>query len=115
MSRQTGLPRVATLQGWLDSVRRFWDELPDVPVSVVEEITAVVRSHPQEMAENVVDSAHFRYVHGTPDIPDKTFTFEEHIMRAYQGLTFTTPISLCPLLRYTNAEASAIQVLPYLQ
>ena len=53
--------------------------------------TAVVRSHPQEMAENVVDSPHFKFVHGTPDIPEKTFTFEEHIMRAYQGLTFTTP------------------------
>jgi hypothetical protein len=36
MSRQTGLPRVATMQGWLDSVRRFWDELPDVLVSVVD-------------------------------------------------------------------------------
>ena len=53
--------------------------------------TARVRSHPQEMAENVVDSAHFKFVHGTPDIPEKTVTFDGHIMRAFQGLTFTTP------------------------
>ena len=52
--------------------------------------TARVRSHPQEMAENVVDSAHFHFVHGTPEIPEKTFTFDGHIMRAFQGLTFTT-------------------------
>ena len=46
-------------EGWLDTVYH----------------TALVRSHPQEMAENVVDSPHFHYVHGTPDIPEKTFTF----------------------------------------
>ena len=53
--------------------------------------SARVHSHPQEMAENVVDSPHFRYVHGTPDIPEKEFTFDGHIMRAFQALTFTTP------------------------
>ncbi len=72
-------------------------EVPEVPEwcadGWMEPIyhTAVVRSHPQEMAENVVDSPHFKFVHGTPDIPEKTFTFEGHIMRAFQGLTFTTP------------------------
>ena len=72
-------------------------EVPEVPdwcaEGWMEPIyhTARVRSHPQEMAENVVDSAHFKFVHGTPDIPEKTFTFDGHIMRAYQGLTFTTP------------------------
>ena len=73
-------------------------EVPEVPDLTVEQgwldivyHTAQVRSHPQEMAENVVDSPHFHYVHGTPDIPEKTFTFDGHIMRAYQGLTFTTP------------------------
>ncbi len=72
-------------------------EVPEVPdwcaEGWMEPIfhTARVRSHPQEMAENVVDSPHFRFVHGTPDIPEKTFTFDGHIMRAFQGLTFTTP------------------------
>ncbi len=73
-------------------------EVPDIPELAEEEgwmdivyHTAVIKSHPQEMAENVVDSPHFHYVHGTPDIPEKTFTFDGHIMRAYQGLTFSTP------------------------
>jgi len=72
-------------------------ELPDIPDLEAEgwlDIVyhkATIRSHPQEMAENVVDSAHFRYVHGNPDIPEKTFSFEGHIMRAFQGLTFDTP------------------------
>ncbi len=69
------IPELTAEVGWLDIVYH----------------TARVRSHPQEMAENVVDSAHFRYVHGTPDIPEKTFTFDGHIMRASQGLTFSTP------------------------
>ncbi|MEM9255789.1 MAG: Rieske 2Fe-2S domain-containing protein [Pseudomonadota bacterium] len=69
------IPDLTEEDGWLDIVYH----------------TATVRSHPQEMAENVVDSPHFRYVHGTPDIPEKTFTFDGHIMRAFQGLTFTTP------------------------
>ncbi|MFT4518389.1 MAG: 3-ketosteroid 9alpha-monooxygenase subunit A [Halioglobus sp.] len=72
-------------------------EVPEVPEWCAEGWlepvyhTTTVRSHPQEMAENVVDSPHFHYVHGTPDIPHKEFTFEGHIMRAFQALTFTTP------------------------
>ncbi len=37
MSRQTGLPLALTYRGWLDSVRRFWEPLPDgVPVHIVD-------------------------------------------------------------------------------
>lgn len=61
-------------EGWLDIIYH----------------TARVKSHPQEMAENVVDSPHFHFVHGTPDIPEKEFNFDGHIMRAFQALTFTT-------------------------
>jgi len=48
-----------------------WFELPAVPElgapdwTVPERREWVVRSCPQEMAENTVDEAHFRYVHGT--------------------------------------------------
>jgi phenylpropionate dioxygenase-like ring-hydroxylating dioxygenase large terminal subunit len=50
-----------------------------------------VGTHPQEMAENIVDAVHFRFVHGVPEIPPmhaETRGFEFH---ATQGLTFTTP------------------------
>ncbi len=79
-----------------DGIAPKW-EVPEVPDWCAEGWLppvyhqAVVRSHPQEMAENVVDSPHFHFVHGTPDIPEKTFTFDGHIMRAFQALTFTTP------------------------
>jgi 3-ketosteroid 9alpha-monooxygenase subunit A len=50
-----------------------------------------VRSHPQEMAENTVDPAHFRFVHGVPREPGMQAAIDGHIFRASQGLTFTTP------------------------
>jgi 3-ketosteroid 9alpha-monooxygenase subunit A len=50
-----------------------------------------VRSHPQEMAENTVDPAHFRFVHGTPRTPEMHAEIDGHVFRASQGLTFTTP------------------------
>jgi nitrite reductase/ring-hydroxylating ferredoxin subunit len=48
-----------------------WFEVPAVPELGAPDWTAperrewIVRSCPQEMAENTVDEAHFRYVHGT--------------------------------------------------
>jgi hypothetical protein len=50
-----------------------------------------VRTHAQEMAENVVDPAHFQVVHGTPYVPNMDVAVEGHVFRGYQGLTFTTP------------------------
>jgi nitrite reductase/ring-hydroxylating ferredoxin subunit len=50
-----------------------------------------VRTHPQEMAENTVDAVHFRYVHGTPYVPDMHGEIDGYVFRGYQGLTFTTP------------------------
>ncbi len=72
-------------------------EIPEVPELgsqewlVPQRFQHRVRSHPQEMAENVVDPAHFRFVHGTPVVPDMDVTIDGHIFRGYQGLTFTTP------------------------
>ena len=50
-----------------------------------------VRTHPQEMAENIVDAVHFRFVHGVPEIPPMEAKTEGLRFHATQGLTFTTP------------------------
>ena len=50
-----------------------------------------MKTHPQEMAENIVDAVHFRFVHGTPHIPDMHAEAQGLQFHAYQGLTFTTP------------------------
>ncbi|MEE2678492.1 MAG: Rieske 2Fe-2S domain-containing protein [Myxococcota bacterium] len=72
-------------------------EIPDVPELRSDAwmpphtVQYRVRSHAQEMAENVVDPAHFQVVHGTPYVPEMDVTIDGHIFRGYQGLTFTTP------------------------
>ena len=104
------IPKKAKLKSFLcdekNGVIFMWyhphDEAPTWTVPVIEEwcaegwlepmsFTDLIKSHPQEMAENVVDSPHFHFVHGTPDIPEKDFSFEGHILKAFQALTFTTP------------------------
>lgn len=60
---------------WTDFERREW----------------VIRSRNQEMAENAVDSAHFRYLHGCTNMPQSEATIEGPIMRVYSGTGMTTP------------------------
>lgn len=50
-----------------------------------------IRTHNQEIGENAVDRAHFRYVHGTAEIPDSELTIEGHIRRATQHVKYSTP------------------------
>jgi nitrite reductase/ring-hydroxylating ferredoxin subunit len=50
-----------------------------------------VRTHAQEMAENTVDPAHFKFVHGTPVIPPTEARIDGHVFRVNAGLTFSTP------------------------
>jgi nitrite reductase/ring-hydroxylating ferredoxin subunit len=64
--------RAGLVLAWHDAQGRApWFEVPAVPEYGAPEWTAperrewIVRSCPQEMAENTVDEAHFRYVHGT--------------------------------------------------
>jgi 3-ketosteroid 9alpha-monooxygenase subunit A len=72
-------------------------QVPDVPEWGSDEWTPPmrtryrVRTHAQEMAENVVDPAHFRFVHGTPKLPPTTAEIDGHIFRVESGLTFSTP------------------------
>ncbi|MDP9237270.1 MAG: Rieske 2Fe-2S domain-containing protein [Chloroflexota bacterium] len=60
---------------WTDYTRRRWK----------------VRSHNQEMGENAVDSAHFKYVHGTPEQPMTRAEVDGHIFRAKSPVNYQTP------------------------
>jgi len=72
-------------------------QVPDIPEWGSAEWTEPVRrryrvrTHAQEMAENIVDPAHFKFVHGTPRLPPTTATIDGHVFRVSSGLTFTTP------------------------
>lgn len=61
------VPIVDGLNGgdFSEPVRKFWR----------------VRTHNQEMAENVVDSAHFKYVHGTDQQPASLIEANGHVLR----------------------------------
>jgi nitrite reductase/ring-hydroxylating ferredoxin subunit len=60
---------------WTDYTRQRWK----------------IRSHNQEMGENAVDSAHFKYVHGTPEQPATRAEVEGHIFRAKSPVNYITP------------------------
>jgi hypothetical protein len=50
-----------------------------------------VRTHNQEIGENAVDRAHFRYVHGTKNVPESELRLDGHIRRAVQHVRMATP------------------------
>jgi phenylpropionate dioxygenase-like ring-hydroxylating dioxygenase large terminal subunit len=50
-----------------------------------------VRSRWLDMNENAVDKAHFRYVHGTPVIPESDVRAEGHVFTVSNVLRMTTP------------------------
>jgi phenylpropionate dioxygenase-like ring-hydroxylating dioxygenase large terminal subunit len=60
---------------WSTYVRRRWK----------------IRSHNQDMGENAVDSAHFKYVHGTPEQPRTRAEVEGHILHVRSPVQYTTP------------------------
>jgi phenylpropionate dioxygenase-like ring-hydroxylating dioxygenase large terminal subunit len=52
-----------------------------------------IRTHNQEMAENSVDIAHFRYLHGTADMPTIVETKPEgHVLHAVSQILMRTPM-----------------------
>jgi 3-ketosteroid 9alpha-monooxygenase subunit A len=73
-----------------------WD-LPDIPECGDAQWTAFerhrwqIRTRNQEMAENAVDSAHFRYLHGTRNLPDSNAEVKGHILRVYSDTGMQTP------------------------
>jgi 3-ketosteroid 9alpha-monooxygenase subunit A len=72
-------------------------EIPEVAEVSSDAWTALqrhrwtVRTHNQEIGENAVDRAHFRYVHGTTDVPESELELDGHIRRAVQHVTMPTP------------------------
>jgi 3-ketosteroid 9alpha-monooxygenase subunit A len=73
-------------------------ELPEIPELDSPEWTAperrewIVRSQPQELAENTVDEAHFRYVHGTNAVPvTESAEIDGHVLRVISRNRVQTP------------------------
>ena len=68
------LPEFASDE-WTDPVRKEWK----------------LRTHNQEMAENAVDSAHFRYLHGTLNKPECVVEIDGHKMHMVSTTLMKTP------------------------
>ena len=60
---------------WSEPLRRHWK----------------LRTHNQEMAENVVDTAHFKYLHGTVNQPEAEIEVDGEIIHMLSPTTMTTP------------------------
>ncbi|MDP6934864.1 MAG: hypothetical protein QGG40_18225, partial [Myxococcota bacterium] len=60
---------------WTEFVKRKWR----------------LRTHNQEMAENQVDAAHFRYLHGTTAMPETTVERRGHHLITQSTTGMTTP------------------------
>lgn len=95
-------------RAWVERNRIIWAwhhgaeappdwEIPEVAEVSSEDWTAIerhrwiVRTHNQEIGENAVDRAHFRYVHGTTNVPESELHLDGHIRRAVQHVTMRTP------------------------
>ena len=63
------------LEGWTPYVKRRWK----------------IRTHNQDMAENSVDQAHFRYVHGTLTVPQSEATTEGPCLHVLSQMKMGTP------------------------
>jgi 3-ketosteroid 9alpha-monooxygenase subunit A len=80
----------------IDSQPPTW-ELPHIPEFFSDEFSQTqrkewkLRTHNQEMAENVVDSAHFKYVHGTLYQPATTIEAVDHLIHMVSPTIVRTP------------------------
>ncbi len=75
---QWDVPTLVEFSGddaWAEPVRREWK----------------LRTHNQEMAENAVDTAHFKYLHGTVNYPDARVEAHNEIFHMKSPTTMTTP------------------------
>jgi nitrite reductase/ring-hydroxylating ferredoxin subunit len=94
----TTVERNGAIFAWhhADGLPPSW-EVPVVPEWGAEGWSAPVRrsfrvrAHCQEMAENVVDDAHFKYVHGTHSMPHSTATIDGHVFRVTSISKVGTP------------------------
>ena len=73
-------------------------EVPTVSEFGSEEWTSykyrewTIRTRNQEMAENAVDTAHFRYLHGTQNLPEASLQNEGHILRVVSNTVTRSPM-----------------------
>jgi 3-ketosteroid 9alpha-monooxygenase subunit A len=74
-----------------------WD-VPVVPEFANDEWTAYetrrwkIKTHNQEMAENAVDLAHFRYLHGTVELPTTEGEIQGHVLHVVSQIMMRTPM-----------------------
>jgi phenylpropionate dioxygenase-like ring-hydroxylating dioxygenase large terminal subunit len=72
-------------------------EVPEIPEatspdwSEPERFEWTVRTQPQEITENAADSAHFRYVHGTLNVPQTEARFDGAIRNSLNKIRMKTP------------------------
>ena len=72
-------------------------EIPDVPEYASDDWTPyerrewIIRTRNQEMAENVVDQAHFYFVHGTQTIADTEIETDGPVLRVVSSSKMGTP------------------------
>ena len=71
------IPEVPELcdAGWTEPTRREW----------------TVRSCTQELAENTVDQAHFRYLHGTNTVAETELETQDHVLHVVSRSKVATP------------------------
>jgi phenylpropionate dioxygenase-like ring-hydroxylating dioxygenase large terminal subunit len=50
-----------------------------------------IRTHVREITENIVDGAHFRFVHGTLDTPQTRYESDGHVFRSFSTTRQPTP------------------------
>ena len=104
------IPRKAQVRSWSVVERNYmiwvWHhadgeapgfELPEAPEVASDEWTPyerhiwTIRTRNQEMGENGVDRAHFKYVHGLADVPESEVSVDGVYRRALQRSKFPTP------------------------
>lgn len=104
------IPPKATIECWpvreINGLIMVWHdiekrppsfEIPFVPEFSSEDWTTpfckewTFRTHNQEMAENVVDTAHFRYLHGTVNFPHASVEFDGPRIVMNATTVMTTP------------------------
>ncbi|MEZ4281901.1 MAG: Rieske 2Fe-2S domain-containing protein [Myxococcota bacterium] len=74
-----------------------WFEVPEVPESSSPDWSThqrydwTIRAHGQELGENGVDPAHFRFVHGTLNVPNMEAKEDGPYRTAFQPVEMKTP------------------------
>ncbi len=103
------VPKKAKLACWpvseVNGAIMVWHDIdkqaPTWEVPVIPEFTSdlwsehrhrkwTIRTHNQEMAENMVDTAHFKYLHGTANFPDATVEARGPVLHMRAETVMTT-------------------------